>query len=157
MYHRHVGSFWAMVSEGISMQPQYNSISFNRSGWKIITVSRSEVDIECHVYTGSGPLGSLNLSKHLWTFSAGVQSCDVDILIYHEKRLTAKEETFLQKQNWNTLLLSLKIMFRFWVFPEGNEVTADIHRKTWLNSVFLCATWEREVKPKDLHAEGHIW
>lgn len=34
------------MSEGTSMQPQYNSISFNRSGWKIIATSGSREDTE---------------------------------------------------------------------------------------------------------------
>lgn len=34
------------MSEGTFMQPQYNSINFNSSGWKIIAVSRSREDTE---------------------------------------------------------------------------------------------------------------
>lgn len=46
VYHRCTTSFWVMMSEGTSMQPQCNSINFNRSGWKIIAVSRSREDTE---------------------------------------------------------------------------------------------------------------
>lgn len=45
-YHRHTSNFWVMMSEGSSMQPQYNSINFNRSGWKIIVLSKSREDTE---------------------------------------------------------------------------------------------------------------
>lgn len=67
---------------------------------------------------------------------------------YCGESLTAKEETFLQKQNWNSLVVPLKIMFTFYVFPEGNEVIADIDCKLWLNSVFLFTAWETGAKAK---------
>lgn len=38
------------MSEGTFMQPQYNSINLNSSGWKIIAVSRSREDSEWESY-----------------------------------------------------------------------------------------------------------
>lgn len=46
MYHGHTSSSWVTMSEGISMQTHYNSLNFNRTGWKIIDVSRSREDTE---------------------------------------------------------------------------------------------------------------
>lgn len=188
VYHRCTTSFWVMMSEGMSMQPQCNSINFNRSGWKIIAVSRSREDTEwvsygeirimapsmllifelyvpildkqvkkvlqkyipqlawsrrhgerwspgqqynsptalsvwqphclawpviltvldiktsvvvyseCHVYAGNGPLHCLNSSKHLWTFSVGVQSYGLGFLILLWREADCKEKSFCESK-----------------------------------------------------------
>ena len=204
MYHGHTSSFWVIMFEGASVQPQYNSISCNRSGWKIIAVSRSREDTErvsygeirrmapCMllIFEHYVPILDKRVKKVLQKYilqlalsrkhgerqspgqqynsptallvwqsqllgmtshsdSIGHQNCSSGILwmscvhwqwtialseliqafvnlpvwgcravawafwSYRGERLTAKEETFLQKQNWNPLLLSLKIMFKF--------------------------------------------